>query len=274
MLRRARRRSGLLGVAAIAPLLMAQCAPSCAPSAAVPGAPVYGNGSYAVNQNFVPGLYFSESGARCYWERLSGLGGTIGEVIVNDYSSGQHVVAVAPTDAGFRSEGCGNWTQFAPPVSPRLIGDGDWHVANQMGANLWVAKPTAFCSWTRASSFSHRDDTLANDFSNGKQLIVQTLPTDLRFSSSGCGTWLPFNPATAPVPIFDGDWDVARQMGGGRWQANAPGECAWQRAAGFTHDPGEVIAEGAVAGGPVVVDVAQSDARFTSNGCGVWTRIG
>ena len=49
---RVRSRPGLLGVAAIAPLLMAQCAPSCAPSAAVAGAPVYGNGSYVVNQNF------------------------------------------------------------------------------------------------------------------------------------------------------------------------------------------------------------------------------
>jgi len=270
----ARPRPGLLGLAAIAPMLMAQCAPSCAPSAAVPGAPVYGNGSYVVNQNFAPGLYFSESGGPCYWERLSGLGGTIGEVITNDLSSGQHIVQILPTDAGFVSALCANWTQFAPPVQPRVIGDGDWHMANQMGANLWVAKPTGNCYWERASGFTHSNEVIANTTSNGRQLVVQTLPSDARFSSNGCGTWVPFNPPLRAVPIFDGDWDVARQMGAGRWQANAPGECYWERANGYTHVPGEIIASGAVASGGVVVDVAPSDVRFTSVGCGVWTRIG
>jgi hypothetical protein len=100
------------------------------------------------------------------------------------------------------------------------------------------------------------------------------LPSDVRFSTSGCGVWTPFNPPLQAVPISDGDWDVARQMGAGRWQANAPGECYWERATGYTHVPGEIISNGAVAGGPVVVDVAPSDVRFTSEGCGAWTRIG
>lgn len=270
---RARPRSGLLGVAAIAPLLMAQCAPSCAPSAAVPGAPVYGNGTHIVNQAFVPGLYFSE-GANCYWERLSGTGGTLGEIIENDYSSGQHVVQVPSTDVAFRSVNCGTWTWFGPPVSARVIGDGDWDVAHQMGANLWVAKPAGFCYWERANGFTHSNEVLANDFTNARQLIVQTLPSDVRFSTNGCGVWTPFNPPVRAIPISDGDWDVARQMGPGRWQANPIGECYWERASGFTHVPGEVIASNFWAAGLVVVDVAPSDVRFSSSGCGNWTRIG
>ena len=269
---RTRRPVRLLSLAAF-PLLMAQCAPSCLPSAGVPGSPSYGNATHIVNQGISPGVYVSE-GANCYWERLSGLGGTLGEIIENDFSSGQHVVQVVATDAAFRSVGCGTWVLFGPPVGARVIGDGDWDVPRQMGANLWVARPSGVCYWERASGYTHRDEILANTFTNGQQLIVQTLGSDVRFSSNGCGVWTPFNPPVRAIPISDGDWDVARQMGAGRWQANAPGECYWERASGYTHVTGEIIANGAVAGGPVVVDVAAGDVRFTSIGCGGWTRIG
>jgi hypothetical protein len=269
---RVRGAPALLSLAAAAPLLMAQCAPS-GPSPAVPGAPRYGNGTHIVNQGFVPGLYFSV-GNSCYWERLSGLGGTLGEIIENDISSGQHVVYVPSTDVAFRSLNCGTWTWFNPPVFPRVISDGDWDVRTQMGANVWVAKPTGTCYWERARGYTHRNEVIANDFTNAKQLVVQVLASDVRFSTNGCGTWVPFNPPLQAIPISDGDWSVARQMGAGRWRANAPGECYWERARGYTHVPGEVIASGAVARGQVVVDVSPSDVRFTSSGCGGWTRIG
>ena len=155
-----------------------------------------------------------------------------------------------------------------------MIGDGDWDVARQMGVSWWVARPTGNCYWERASGYTHRDEVIANSFSNGRQVVVQTLSTDVRFSSNGCGVWSPFNPPAQPVPIFDGDWDVARQMGVGRWQANAAGECYWERATGYTHAISEIVANGSVPSGPVVVDVGPGDVRFTSVGCGAWTRIG
>jgi hypothetical protein len=104
---RVRGAPALLSLAAAAPLLMAQCAPS-GPSPAVPGAPRYGNGTHIVNQGFVPGLYFSV-GNSCYWERLSGLGGGLDELLASAGVPGPTEVVVPPTDAAFRSFGCGAW---------------------------------------------------------------------------------------------------------------------------------------------------------------------
>ena len=47
----------------------------------------------------------------CYWERLSGFGGTPSEIIANTIADGTSVVTIAPTDRGFSSSGCGTWTR-------------------------------------------------------------------------------------------------------------------------------------------------------------------
>lgn len=55
-----------------------------------------------------PGTYVTEGSVRdCYWERVSEDGSTID----NDFVVGapQVRITIAPTDAGFNSEGCGRW---------------------------------------------------------------------------------------------------------------------------------------------------------------------
>ena len=49
-------------------------------------------------------------GETCYWERLSGLSGTIDDVIANDLPSGQAVVEIAGDDVAFNSTDCGEWS--------------------------------------------------------------------------------------------------------------------------------------------------------------------
>jgi hypothetical protein len=280
---RVRGAAALLSVTAALPLVMGQCAPPGA-DPAVPRAPRYGDGTHVVNRGFVPGLYFA-TGGNCSWERLSGLRGSWAETIQRGgITPGQNVVYVPSTDVAFRSRGCGTWTWFDPPVFARVIGDGDWDVRTQMGANLWVAQnPTVGCWWERASGYTHVDEVIARDNTyQGEseprtvpsQFIVQVLSTDVRFSTQWCGTWVPFDPPVQAVAISDGDWDVARQMGPGRWRAVAEGGCDWQRASGYTHHPSEVIARGFAENDEVVVDVAPTDVRFSSSGCGTWTRIG
>ena len=71
----------------------------------------FGDGVYIVGIDVEPGLYISPGGARCYWERLSGFGGTTDEVLPSEHRSSAPIVVVAATDAGFLSSGCGSWTR-------------------------------------------------------------------------------------------------------------------------------------------------------------------
>ena len=249
---------------------MAQCAPSCAPSAAVPGAPVYANGSYVVNQNFVPGLYFSESGSPCYWERLSGHGGTLGEIIENDNSCRPaHRPRSVPTDAAVRvGRVRATGRSSAPPVHARVdrrrrLARGEPDGRQRCGS----PSRRATCYWERASGFTpqqrgHRQ----HDVERPRSSIVQTLPSDARFSSNGCGTWVPFNP---PLQRRSRS---RRRLGrrppdgspaGGRRtpRASATGS---GRTATRTCPARSSPAAPSPSGG-VVVDVAPSDVRFTSS---------
>jgi hypothetical protein len=71
------------------------------------------DGTYRIGADIAPGTYRSVATSdSCYWERLSGFGGTLNEIIANYFGIGPTIVAIAPTDAGFRSAGCGGWTKI------------------------------------------------------------------------------------------------------------------------------------------------------------------
>ena len=69
------------------------------------------DGTYRVGTDIVAGTYRAISPSdSCYWERLRGWSGELGDIIANDFA-GQTIVTVAPTDVGFHSSRCGNWTR-------------------------------------------------------------------------------------------------------------------------------------------------------------------
>jgi len=75
----------------------------------------FGPGTFRVGTDIQPGTYRnSDSSGGCYWERLSGFGGTLDEIIANESSSSPQVVTIAPGDVGFSSSNCGVWTLVAP----------------------------------------------------------------------------------------------------------------------------------------------------------------
>jgi hypothetical protein len=81
-------------------------------SALSPGTPVLdeiGPGTYVVGRQLAPGRWQSDGPDLCYWERLSGLTGTLGEVLATGTGTGPVDVEVLPTDVGFGSLGCGTW---------------------------------------------------------------------------------------------------------------------------------------------------------------------
>ena len=56
------------------------------------------------------GTYRSQGGDSCYWERLRGFGGQTADIIANGAGILPQTVTIAPTDAGFRSQGCAPWS--------------------------------------------------------------------------------------------------------------------------------------------------------------------
>lgn len=70
----------------------------------------FGDGTYLVNKDIQAGTYRTAGGSYCYYERLSGLGGSLGEIIANEITKGPAVVSIASTDMAFKSKGCGTWS--------------------------------------------------------------------------------------------------------------------------------------------------------------------
>lgn len=78
-----------------------------------PGATLPGDGQWIVGKDIVPGLYRSESGFLCYWERLSGLSGKYVDLIDNGgFRKGQLYVRVEAGDYAFTSQGCVKWERI------------------------------------------------------------------------------------------------------------------------------------------------------------------
>lgn len=75
------------------------------PSTAAP----FSDGTYIVGVDIAPGTWRSPGGNLCYWERLSGFSGEVGDIIANGVPGGQAIVTIASTDVGFSTSGCGEW---------------------------------------------------------------------------------------------------------------------------------------------------------------------
>lgn len=71
----------------------------------------FGDGTYIVGTDIQPGTYRTGGGTMCYFERMSGFGGTFEEIIANDTPAGGASVQIEAGDTGFSSTGCGTWTR-------------------------------------------------------------------------------------------------------------------------------------------------------------------
>lgn len=150
---------------------------------------VFGDGTWHTGTTAVPaGTYRTAGGDSCYWARLSGFGGTFGEIIANEIGAGPKVVTIAASDVGFTSSRCGTWRLNADPVPTAAPGDGTWRVGLDVQPGTYTATGDS-CYWARLSGFSGSfADLIANDIVTGPA-IVTIDPTDIGFESNRCGAW-------------------------------------------------------------------------------------
>lgn len=155
----------------------------------------FGNGINVVGRDLIAGVTYRTRTIPdgCYWARLSGFGGTLDEVIANDFTNGYSVVTIGANDVGFESSRCGTWTRDLSPVtaSPTapITANGTYIVGVDVAPGRWQATNTDGCYWARLSGFSGRlSDVIANGFVSGA-VVVDIAPGDVGFETSRCGTW-------------------------------------------------------------------------------------
>ncbi len=154
----------------------------------------FGDGTFRVGSDIQAGTYHNtDSSQGCYWERLSGFGGTLDEIIANNFTFSADIVTIKPSDAGFHSDGCGTWMPDNSPLtsSPNAnFGAGTFRVGRDIAPGLWRNSDSSQgCYWQRLSGFS---GDMSEIIANGLDITQQTVHIgsgDVGFSSEDCGTW-------------------------------------------------------------------------------------
>lgn len=150
----------------------------------------FGDGTYIVGESISPGIYRSEGSELCYWETLSGFGGSLEEILANGNNS--TIIAIDDLTVGFSTNGCGQWievTESYPPEPLRTFGDGTFEVGKHIEPGRYSSSGGSNCYFERLSGFSQRlEDIIANEVTDSPA-VVDIAASDIGFSSRGCGTW-------------------------------------------------------------------------------------
>jgi hypothetical protein len=204
-------------------------APTPAPTPVPTPAAAFGPGQYLVNSKIPPGRYFADpNGTGCYWERESGLGGGVNDIIANDfvgYDARQLIVDILPSDLAFMGNAtCGNW--FTTPRQPAqsTIPPGQWLVGDQIAPGTYMATVGAGCYWERDRDFQGgiRSIITNNFIAAAGPALVSINPNDAGFTTDGdCGTWTRATSAAPPAATSErrgseivAAWRLYRHLGG------------------------------------------------------------
>jgi hypothetical protein len=169
-----------------------------------PSVTQFGNGIFLVGSNIPPGRYYSAPVGGCYWARLSGLGGTFGEIIANEFIPfivAQWIVDILPSDRAFSTDPeCGTWYNTPRQGFQANIPPGVWLVGSQIAGGTYRANAQYGCYWERVRDFTNNlSAIIANDFvdSAGSQL-VSISAGDAGFRTDvECGVWTRISSATS-----------------------------------------------------------------------------
>jgi hypothetical protein len=73
----------------------------------------FSDGTFKVGDQVATGTWKNSGSQFCYWERLSGFGGEIDDIVANGNEDAQAIITIRPGDQGFHSERCGTWTRIS-----------------------------------------------------------------------------------------------------------------------------------------------------------------
>lgn len=152
----------------------------------------FGNGTHVIGTDIEPGTYRSSGSGMCYWARLSGFGGELGDIIANG-NNAPEIVTIAATDEAFNSMGCGDWQPVEntfPEMPSSSFSDGTFVVGEHIAPGRYRAdgSPDRLCYWARLSNFSRGgvDGIITN---GNSPTVIEISPNDQGFTTFGCGTW-------------------------------------------------------------------------------------
>lgn len=153
------------------------------------------DGMQVVGKDIKPGTYRTRARAPgCYWARLAGFSGEIGDFLANGNESGPMIVTISPRDKGFESRKCGLWSPDLSAITKSIdapFSDGTFIIGTDIAPGTWRADAPESCYWARLRGFSGGGkDTISNANYNG---IVTIEATDTGFKSDRCGTWTKVN---------------------------------------------------------------------------------
>jgi hypothetical protein len=156
----------------------------------------FGAGQHRVGQDIAAGRYFSDPASGCYWERQSGFGGTLSDILSNEFISfnaQQWIVDILPSDRAFESDPeCGTWFNSPRHGMQTTIAGGVWLVGSQIAPGIYRATVQSGCYWERLRGFTGTlSDIIANDFiSTAGTRNIDIRSGDTGFHTDGdCGTW-------------------------------------------------------------------------------------
>ena len=240
------------------------------------------DGAWVVGQEVAPRIYSSAGpNLDCKWRRLSGWKGPLsnfGELIGQGWGAGRNLVEIKKTDVGFFTTGCADWLPVEQAIIPltTIPAYGVWLVGEEITPGVWSAPGGVSCHWARRSGFGFGDGIIGNGSGSGTQTVAIE-PTDLAFSSSGCGEWTPgLEPVVLTMLIPDGTWRVgeALDVAPGIYAAEGQPYCHWERLGGYGGGWEDRLGSGPYGRGVrAIVEVQATDVAFKTENCGQWMPI-
>jgi hypothetical protein len=150
------------------------------------------DGAYQVGNDIQPGTYRTRTGSPgCYYERLKGFSGTLGDILANNNTDNPAIVTILATDKGFNSQNCGTWTEDLSQIttSTTTFDDGIYIVGTDIKPGTYKNSGSQGCYYARLSGFTGTIyGILANNNTN-TAAIVTINASDKGFESTRCGTW-------------------------------------------------------------------------------------
>ena len=152
----------------------------------------FGDGTYQVGKDIQPGTYRTRSTSTgCYYERLKGFGGGVGDILANDNTDDPAIVTILASDKGFEAQNCGTWTKDLSQIttSKTTFPDGMYFVRTDITPGTYKNDGSTGCYYARLSNFTGGIDGIIENNNVDTPTIVTISSSDKGFQSKGCGTW-------------------------------------------------------------------------------------